>query len=282
MDFNFDGGLNSVLRNRWCEIRVVDSSFGCRPNCHVLTVDTENEIRNGISEGKVDTDILHNLMLVMCWLMSKVFLVRGVKEHVELTLDRFVFGHINDPESNLDASPFVDLLPSFDRTHNLHLGNPTQREKVVRNIHVCDPRDPIDLYLLLQKYIKMVDPRQTRFYCYPVSNKKINYQMQMFGGIQVHSNPCRPVGKNAIATFCKYLAKRTGVLDWGVCTNHSWRAYGITQHGANKNITLSEGMSLSRHISTTSYAGYVRCDPSTERNRLEGIFDQSAKRRRTS
>ena len=128
----------------------------------------------------------------------------------------------------------------------------------------------------------MVDPRQTRFYCYPVLKKKVNYQIQMCGGIQVHSNPCRPVSKNAIATFCKYLAKRTGVLDWRVCTKHSWRSYGITQHGANKNITLSEGMSLSCHISTTSYAGYVRCDPSTERNRLEGIFNQSAKQRRTS
>ena len=76
MDFNFDGGLNSVLRTRWCEIRMLDSSFGCRPNCRLLTVDTESKIRNGTREGKADTDILHNLMLAMCWLITKVFLVR--------------------------------------------------------------------------------------------------------------------------------------------------------------------------------------------------------------
>ena len=36
MVFNFEGGLNSVLKNHWKNIREADCSFGTRPTTFVI------------------------------------------------------------------------------------------------------------------------------------------------------------------------------------------------------------------------------------------------------
>ena len=73
VDFNYQGGLNSVLSSMWDGICRNDGLFGCRPNCAVIDDETNMKICSGIINGLLNVDILHDLMLILCWTMTKVF-----------------------------------------------------------------------------------------------------------------------------------------------------------------------------------------------------------------
>ena len=85
MDFNFQGGFNSVLKNKWKLISERDPSFGCRPNRHILCRKVNDTIRKACIDGLVDCDKVSDLQMVLCWSLTKTFLMRGAKEHAELS-----------------------------------------------------------------------------------------------------------------------------------------------------------------------------------------------------
>ena len=93
-------------------------------------------------------------------------------------------------------------------------------------------------------------------------------------------NPKRPIGQNSIGTFCKLLARRAGIIDWFICRNHSWRAYGITQHAKNPHVSFAEGINPSRHKHSNTYVGYIGNGDDSENRRVEAIRDQNAKPRK--
>ena len=141
----------------------------------------------------------------------------------------------------------------------------------MRNLHVCNPDNPLDCYLLLKKFQSMCDLRQTRFYCYCLTTAYLNKQIEQFGNINYYLNISNPVGTNSIGKWCKMLAKHAGVIDWEKCTNHTFCMYGITNNANNAAIPVQEGMVLSHHRCMKSYIGYARSNSDSEMLCLEAI-----------
>ena len=81
-------------------------------------------------KDKLTFDNLNDMMMVMCWTLSKTFLMRGGREHSDLTWSKFKFGQY-EYDGPLKGLPYVELLPSYDKTHSLHIGNHTERCKKV-------------------------------------------------------------------------------------------------------------------------------------------------------
>ena len=227
MDFNFKGGFNAVLKSKWRLLSERDPTFGRRPNRHVLLKLVNDQIRQAIIKGQIDCGNLNDMMMVMWWTLSKTFLMCGGREHSDLTWSKFKFGQY-EYDGELKGLPYVELLPLYDKTHSLHIGNHTERCKKVRNIHVCDPLDPLDPYVLLSKYKEMCAPDQERFYCYCLRKLKLERQVEKYGEINFFSNKKNAIGRNVIQKLCKTLAWCAGVEEWEKCTNHTFRMYGIT------------------------------------------------------
>ena len=91
-DFNFKGGFNAVLKSKWRLISERDPTFGRRPNRHVLLKLVNDQIRQAKIERQIDCNNLNDMMMVMCWTLSKTFLMRIGREHSDLTWDKFKFG----------------------------------------------------------------------------------------------------------------------------------------------------------------------------------------------
>ena len=76
-DFNFRGGFNAVLKTKWCLISECDPTFGRRPNRHVLLKFVNDQNRKAIIEGLIDFDNLSDMMMIICWTLSKTFLMHS-------------------------------------------------------------------------------------------------------------------------------------------------------------------------------------------------------------
>ena len=250
----------------------VDPTYGTRPNRNVLSKTVNSTIPDAILEGVIDIDKYHELQLVICWTMTKTFLLRGCKEHSTMTWNQLKFGLYEEGGPMKDV-PYVELLSGTAprKCNQLHLGNHTLRAKLVRKIRICDPVDPLDCYILLQKYKKICDPDQQRFYCYRLSSAQMQQQILKFGELRYQSNILSPVGANLIGRWCKILATKAGVENPEKCTNHSFRAYGITQNATNPAVPIQEGMALSGHQSAHLYLTYARNTPESEQQRLQGM-----------
>ena len=237
-------------------------------------------MREAISNGKIDLDDFCMLQKVICWLISKTFLLRGVQEHCDLSWKNFIFSHYDKRGSILHDRPTLELKYDFDKKHQLDINNHTNRNDSVQNIHVCNSEDPLDLYLLMCKYRKMCPEQQDRFYCYalPNRNKQILDLAHFLSEDKKQpfiSNLLRPVGKNKINNFCKELACDCGVVEWKKCTNHCFRAYGITKLNS-LGISLAESMALARHETVGSHRTYIRGSTNSEIQRLERVFEDQA------
>ena len=252
-----------------------DSTFGDRPNRPVLTCHVNQTIRDGIINGMVDIDKYDDLQKVL-WSLAKTFLFRGCKEHANLTWTRFEFG-IYDKPGPKEGFPYVQFLCGCDKTQSLSVANHTILTSDVRNIHVCDPDDFLDLYILMMKYKEMCDPTQDRFYCKKLSGLQLQKHAEKFRTIKYQSNKNLPIGYNTLSKWGQELAKKCGVEDWKKCTNHGFRSYAITENANNPHISLPEGMALSRHKTTQAYLTYTRCTDASEIARIQAIEEHNRK-----
>ena len=165
-------------------------------------------------EGLVDVNHFESLQKILCWLITKTLLLWGVKEHSELSFKVLQFVFYENKKSYLYKRPMIQILSIYDKIYQLNNSHHTDRDSSVRNIHICDADDPMDLYILLCKYRKICPPEEDRFYCYPLSPLLQKEVMNIFPGVSdvnlILSNRNRPIGKNIINGFCKDLAKSTG------------------------------------------------------------------------
>ena len=102
----------------------MDPTFGTRPNCHILTRTINDTICGAIINGVLDIDKYADLVMIVCWTLTKTFLIRGCKEHSKLSWHRFKFGLYKE-ECGLKGHPYVELLPGTDKASKMHLGNHT-------------------------------------------------------------------------------------------------------------------------------------------------------------
>ena len=127
----------------------------------------------------------------------------------------------------------------------------------------------------------MCPKKQRCFYCYALLNRnKQVLELAHFLSEDKEqpfiSNPLRPVGKNKINDFCKELARDCGVEQWEKCTNHCFRAYGISKLNS-LGINLAESMALARHRTVGSHKTYIRGGNDAEKQRLEIIYKDQTK-----
>ena len=111
-DFNYLGGLASVLKTHWSTVRQSRPTFGSRDNRHVVTAEQDCAVRVGVLAGLVDIDDFDDLQLTCNWLMSKYFMQRGVKERKDLLWSKIVFGTY-EVQGPLYGLPCVELMRDF-------------------------------------------------------------------------------------------------------------------------------------------------------------------------
>jgi hypothetical protein len=271
IDFNFTGGLASVLKTHWKTVRRERPEFGSRSNRHVITEEQDQAVRDGIMAGLLDLDNLDDLQLVLNWLMSKYFLQRGIKERTELHWSRFAF-FTYDVRGPLHGNPAVELVRGFDKTCPLSLSNPSVKTSAARLVYVHNVNDPLSLYTLLRKYRDMCPPAQKNFYCYAKSGVAIDRERRAGATVFV-SNPNKPKGHNQIMGLGQEIARRVGVPGWAKCTNHSWRAFGITRMSNSSSVSITEAMGAARHTSAAAHQAYVRTSGASETSRIMAISD---------
>ena len=151
-------------------------------------------------EGKIDLDNLLDIVRVLYWLHTKKVLVRGGKEHAGLTWDWFIFPIYDLSYSKLYRKPMVQLKSRSDKKYPLTITIYIDLIDPVRNIHVCSPDDPIDLYLIIQKYRMMCHKLQVQLYYYRMSEyemkKREKYVLLECANLITNRN--RPASKSVI------------------------------------------------------------------------------------
>ena len=247
------------------------TEFGNRSNVYRITEAHDLAIRQGILEGRLDLDNFQDLQLVLNWQLSKTFMQRGVKERVHLLWSKFVLYHY-DVEGPLKGLPCFELVRDFDKTCPLTLSNPTVKNQNVRLIYVHNPKDPLSLYTLMQKYRSMCSPTQACFYCYEKDNNKIIAEHSC-GKHRYLSNLLSPIGEKEVAKFGQEIARRCGLPDWEKCTNHGWRGLGISRLANSKDVSLSEAMGAARHTTATVHQSYISVGDVSEVNRIKAMSD---------
>jgi integrase len=118
----------------------------------------------------------------------------------------------------------------------------------------------------------MCSQAQIRLYCYKKSEAAINREVRA-GNHYFVANLNKPKGYNQIKSFGQMLARRAGLVDWVRCTNHCWRAFGITRMSNSSMVSLTEAMGAARHTSATAHQAYVRTDGVSEQNRIMAMSD---------
>jgi hypothetical protein len=223
-------------------------------------------VRDAVLAGKLNLDDFDDLQLVINWLMSKYFLQRGIKERKDLLWSKIVFGTYN-VKGPLHGHPCVKLMRDFDKTSRLTLQNPTIKTNGSRLIYVHNAKDPVSLYTLLRKYCDICSQAEISLYCYKKSKVAINREVRA-GNHHFVANLNKPKGYNQIKSFGRTLARHAWLVDWVRCTNHCWRAFGITRMSNSLMVWLTEAMGAARHNSATAHQAYVRTDGVSEQNRI--------------
>jgi hypothetical protein len=120
-------------------------------------------------------------------------------------------------------------------------------------------------------------PNQTRFYCYSKSAAAIDREVRAGTHRGFVSNPKKPMGYNDIMTFGQRIAQRTGISDWAHCTNHCWRAFGITRMSNSADASITEAMGAACHTTASAHQGYVKTNGRSEMNRIMAMSDVAYK-----
>ena len=236
-----------------------------------MTAEQDRAVRVGVLAGLVDINDFDDLHLTCDWLMWKYFMQRGVKERKDLLWSKIVFGTY-EVQGPLYGLPCVELMRDFDKTCSLSLANPTVRTNGARLIYVHNQNDPLLLYTLLRKYSEMCPPTQTTFYCYKKTDTTMDRERRL-GDTRYCSNKNKPKGYKQIKTFGQEIARRCGLSEWMKCTNHTWRAFGITRMANDDRVSISEAMGAARHASASAHQAYVRTSGLSENNRIMAISD---------
>ena len=239
LDFNFQGGLGSVLKTKWGIIANEDGTFGSRPTKREITVEDERRIREAVSSKKIDPEDPNHIQLLLLPFMGKHFMLRGGEEHASLRWESIKFGtHEDGPDL---GKPYVQFIPhsSGDKTSKLDIRNPYSRDKKTRLIYTHNHNDPLSLWVLLMRYRKMCPQGQTRFYCFPASSATLRKYTDS-GNPEYKYDPDRPIGKNSLLKFSKNIGQLANLEDWPKLTNHGWRQYGITLMANSDKVSATE------------------------------------------
>lgn len=247
-DFNFQGGIGSVLKSHWAKLSVTEKIFGNLPTDRDIA-DAENEaICEAVMEGKINEDDPVDLQKIICWQIAKCFTIRGVKEHAELSWHWFKFGtHAQEGPCNRCKS--IELIPSIDKMHKIDMSNHTAQHRDRRQICVCNQDDPIDMCCLLLKHKNMCSVRQDCFHCCLLHTHAALFQENCRFANAKRFNKKHPIRENGIGWFCQALTKKVNINDWKKCTNHRWRQCQITKLANDPTVNLTESMAASGHES---------------------------------
>ena len=272
-DFNFDSGINAVLKNRFSIIAKEDSTYGTRITKRTITETDEAGIRKAVKKGTLDLSNPQDIQIILNFLLGKYFCLRGRTEHAKIKWESIKFGvHEDGPDV---GTPYVELVKDStgDKTHKLDIRNPyvpyAAALYVKSTWYTHNHRDNLSLWTVLRKYRNMCPNTQERLYCFP-AYKTLLKEYQAHGKPHLKIDPARPIGANTIGGFAKILATRANLPNPDKVTSHGWRQYGITCM-VSAGVSAAESQGAARHASVTSQQPYMATNRKSEAARQRAM-----------
>ena len=279
-DFNYYGGFSNALAKFWNSVKMSDGdigeTFAKRPTVGTLPSNYSEILQERVVERGL-VDFSGNNVTHLQWLMSMglctQLLFRGRKELYELKWSDLRLGQYPKSDKNFPGLEFLEVLGSAEhKTKKVGVNRATlYAEHDTRRI-VDNPNDPISLVKIYKIYRGICHPDQRYVFCKRAS-QRLKHQFKVSRMPYLVDADFR-VGVNVIGTFSKNLHKQCELGDDIIdknCTNHSWRAYGITRlsndHGVNNMMVMNHA----RHNNPTSQMPYVRTSHDGEKNLQRAI-----------
>ena len=197
---------------------------------------------------------------MLYWLISKTFLLCGVKEYNELLSRLLHFGYYENKKLYLHKRSIVQLLILFVKNTSwmliIILIERLLSEIfifVISKIHWVSTC----YYVSINKCVLL----NKVFYCYYLNLVMYKDVWTTFPGVEdaiiICSNHNKPIWKNRVNIVCKKLTKICNINEWKKCTNHSLCQYGMSENHSLPGISMAESMPLARHKSANAHRVYI-------------------------
>jgi hypothetical protein len=263
-DFDEKGQFHSVMIVSWHNIRLKDPSFGTRKHNAQFDWEADPKIRKAITDGVLKPyENPEHLLLVVLYVLGRMFLLRGCKEMSTLNHHDTYGGVYGRDMGELGGNEYEAITIAESKTNRLSLKNSEALTKKDQTIELAEnPTDVICPVKVIRFYKEHCHPDAVKFFAKVGTQKNISQWKHQFKK-DVWFHPAKEgqtqcnVGHNKISSFMKTLGGMIGVDNLERFTNHALRGYGITKmHQAR--VPLAMRMKFARHRCEQSQVPYAR------------------------
>ena len=261
-EFTEEGGFTGVVKADFSEKRKKDPTFGKKNSKPEYDEYGDEKYNEMLRSGKLKPweNPVHMLMVITYSLPAKF----GFRGRSEITSCQWSYLRLEQYEhGQFKGLRYVVAAPrgGFDKTHQLSLGNTTERiETTTCHENEIDPNCPIKL---LFAYRELCFPDQQFLLCHynAASTTKYKYSKN------------KKVGPIKITEWIKEISKMSGLKDFEKCTPHRRRDIMITNMYSNiGTVGVQQALDQGRHTKERSAKPYNHMN-STHRGNLSSALN---------
>ena len=261
-EFTEEGGFTGVAKADFNEKRKKDPNFGKKNSKPEYDEYGDEKYNEMLRSGKLKPweNSVHMLMVITYSLPAKF----GFRGRSEITGCQWSYLRLKQyDQGEFKGLRYVEAAPrgGFDKTHQLSLGNTTERIEITTcHENDIDPNCPIKL---LFAYRDLCFPDQQFLLCHhnPASTTKYKYSKN------------KKVGPVKITEWIKEISKMPGLKDFDKCTPHRRRDIMITNMYSNINtVGVQQALNQGRHTKERSAQPYNHMN-ATHRGNLSSALN---------